>query len=76
MNKITALQDKDMDQSRDWFKLRILRKVEDKLEEVSRQRVDALNVDFYLAKSSGRPVASVHGVTPSDDDSIRYIISN
>ena len=62
---IYATLDKDLDQSRDWFKLRKLRKTQDGIEEVMRVKIDALNVDFFVSPNNGKTYASVHGDVPS-----------
>ena len=73
---IYATLDKDLDQTRDWFKLRKLRKTDTGVEEVMRVKLDALNCDFFISPNNGKTYASVHGDVPTCQDNEWLQVSN
>lgn len=73
---IYATLDKDLDQTRSWFKLRKLRKDGNTIEEVMRVKIDALNVDFFVSPNNGKTYASVHGEVPQCGENEWLQVSN
>jgi len=74
-----ALLSNDLDESPacGWFKLRKMRLLGEGqgVEEISRVKIDALNVDFLNA-TTGRRIAKLHGVSLLQEEDLRYMLSN
>jgi hypothetical protein len=71
-----AILERDLDESRDFFKLRKVRKTTEGIEEVSRERLDSLYVDFFTSKKNGKRYANLVGVQPITEQDTWYQVSN
>lgn len=71
-----ATIERGLDEARDTFKLRKMRKTSEGIEEVSRQKLDSLYVDFFTSQRNGKRYASLVGIEPISEADTWYQVSN
>ena len=72
---VYAILDKAFQRSEGNYKLRLVTKDDEGIHEVSRQRIDALNVDIFFSERKQKEYAQLRGVLTPDENQF-YILSN